>query len=251
MIPSFIILSLIYLSVVGYSIFLKRFFFNKNINLDFYNLDFFYGISFIILLGCLINFFLPLKVFSNFIILNGFLLFLFFYNKTNFKFNIKIIFILIFFFLFISASHNQVGDSAWYHLQNIKWVSNFKISFGLANLEPRYAYNSLIYLGGSEWAEKNWPMVPIPPHATEGPNYHFIWRAHAYSIDPPLAKNLLAHVLKMGICAPLDIMMRTDLFNVCHRGLIAFDKSQDHLDTTIKARPLEGRTTERNDKLDY
>lgn len=98
MIPSFIILSLIYLCVVGYSIFLKRFFFNKNINLDFYNLDFFYGISFIILLGCLINFFLPLKVFSNFIILVGFLLFLFFYNKTNFKFNIKIIFILIFFF---------------------------------------------------------------------------------------------------------------------------------------------------------
>jgi len=146
MIPSFIILSLIYLCVVGYSIFLKRFFFNKNINLDFYNLDFFYGISFIILLGCLINFFLPLKVFSNFIILVGFLLFLFFYNKTNFKFNIKIIFILIFFFLFISVSHSQVGDSAWYHLQNIKWVSDFKISFGLANLEPRYAYNSLIYI---------------------------------------------------------------------------------------------------------
>jgi hypothetical protein len=121
----------------------------------------------------------------------------------------------------------------------------------LKNISIHDAYNSIIYLGGSEWAEKNWPMVGVPPHATEGPNYHFICRAHAYSIDPPMAKNLLAHVLKMGICAPLDIMMRTDLFNVCHRGLIAYDKSQDHLDTTIKARPLEGRTTKRNDKLDY
>jgi len=147
MIPSFIFLFLSYLSIVGYSIFLKKILFiNKKNNLDFYNLDFIYGISLIILLGCLINFFFPLKLFSIYIIIFGLFLFFFYYNKINFKFNIKIIFALFFFFLFISASHNQVGDSTWYHLQNIKWINDFKISFGLANLEPRYGYNSLFYI---------------------------------------------------------------------------------------------------------
>lgn len=118
--------------------------------------------------------------------------------------------------------------------------------------ETMHAYNTLVYLGGAEWAKMNWPMVSIPPHATEGPNYHFICRAHAYAIDPPMAKNLISHVLKFGICAPLDIMMRTDLFNVTHHGLFAYDDNADAVSTTtIAARPTAGRTTKRNDKLDY
>lgn len=113
------------------------------------------------------------------------------------------------------------------------------------------AYNSIIYLGGREWADLNWPMLPIPPHASEGPNYHFICRAHAYSIDPVVAKNLLSHVLKFGICAPLDIMIRADIFNITHTGFYAYDKNTfKDLDTTILARPAEGRTTIRNDNLD-
>ena len=116
--------------------------------------------------------------------------------------------------------------------------------------ESMNIYNSIVYLGGSEWAEKNWPIMPIPPHASEGPNYHFICRAHAYAIDPPMAKNLLSHVLKFGIVAPLDILMRVDIFNVSHQGLYAYDKSYDKIkDTTIKARPVSGRTTDRNDDL--
>ena len=111
--------------------------------------------------------------------------------------------------------------------------------------------NSRGYLGGSEWAEQGWPVHPtIPPHASEGPNYLFICRAHAYALDPLMAKNLIAHVLKMGICAPLDIMMRADLFNITHQGMYAYDKNINvTTDTTILARPLTGRTTERNDKL--
>lgn len=117
--------------------------------------------------------------------------------------------------------------------------------------EAMNCYNSVVYLGGSEWAEQGWPMVHIPPHASEGPNYHFICRAHAYAIDPTMAKNLLAHVLRYGLVAPLDIMMRTDLFNVTHQGLFAYDKSNDKADTTILARPTAGRTTKRNDNLGY
>lgn len=118
--------------------------------------------------------------------------------------------------------------------------------------EKHDSFNSIVYLGGQEWAKQNWKIYPIPPHASEGPNYHFICRAHAYSIDPAMAKNLLAHVLKFGICAPLDIMMRTDIFNITHQGLYAYDENVNATnDTTIKARPLEGRTTKRNDRLEY
>lgn len=125
-------------------------------------------------------------------------------------------------------------------------------SIMIKKIESLNNLNSIVYLGGAEWAKQNWTIMPIPPHASEGPNYHFICRAHAYAIDPQVAKNMLAHVLKMGICAPLDIMMRTDLFNVSHQGLYAYDENVDTTnDTTIKNRPVEGRTTKRNDKLEY
>jgi hypothetical protein len=111
--------------------------------------------------------------------------------------------------------------------------------------------NSIVFLGSNEWVEQKWPVYPIPPHASEGPNYLFICRAHAYAIDPLMAKNLIAHVLKMGIHAPLDIMLRADLFNITHQGVFAFDKNVNNsTDTTILARPATGRTTERNDKLE-
>lgn len=113
------------------------------------------------------------------------------------------------------------------------------------------SYNSIVYLGGSEWIN-GWPITSLPPHASEGPNYHFICRAHAYAIDPVMAKNLIAHVIKFGIVAPLDIIIRADIFNITHQGLYAFDKSYNKIeDTTIKARPIAGRTTDRNDRLEY
>jgi hypothetical protein len=108
-------------------------------------------------------------------------------------------------------------------------------------------YNSICYLGGSEQAEKGWQVLPTPPHASEGPNYHFICRAHAYAIDPCVAKNLLAHVIKYGISAPLDIMIRADVFPMHQLGLFASDVSGP--ETTILGRPREGRTTLRNDSL--
>ena len=112
------------------------------------------------------------------------------------------------------------------------------------------SYNSIVYLGGAEWVKSGWKIYDIPPHASDGPNNHFICRAHAYAIDPTMAKNLLSHVLKMGICDPLDIMMRVDLFNVTHQGLYAYDDNLNTTnDTTIKKRPLSGRTTKRNDQL--
>jgi GR25 family glycosyltransferase involved in LPS biosynthesis len=112
-------------------------------------------------------------------------------------------------------------------------------------------YNTIVYLGGNEWKNLGWKIYPIPPHASEGPNYLFICRAHAYAIDPAMAKNLISYVIKNGIVAPLDIMLRADLFNISHQGMFAYDNSSDKLDTTIKARPTEGRSTKRNDKLEW
>lgn len=112
-------------------------------------------------------------------------------------------------------------------------------------------YNSICYLGGHEQAKQGWQILPTPPHASEGPNYHFICRAHAYAIDPAVAKNLLAHVLKFGICAPLDILIRADIFPIHQMGIYAYnDWDGDMTNTSILGRPLHGRTTDRNDKLE-
>jgi Glycosyltransferase family 25 (LPS biosynthesis protein) len=109
-------------------------------------------------------------------------------------------------------------------------------------------FNSICYLGSNEQVNQGWAVLPTPPHASEGPNYHFICRAHAYAIDPAVAKNMLAHVLKYGINAPLDIMLRTDVFPVHQIGIFAYDAKDGQ--TTILGRPLDGRSTKRNDNLE-
>lgn len=108
-------------------------------------------------------------------------------------------------------------------------------------------FNSICYLGSNEQVEQGWGVYPTPPHASEGPNYHFICRAHAYAIDPAVAKNLLAHVIKYGICAPLDILIRSDVFPIHQMGVFAYDRRDKQ--TTILGRPKEGRSTVRNDDL--
>jgi GR25 family glycosyltransferase involved in LPS biosynthesis len=113
-----------------------------------------------------------------------------------------------------------------------------------------YVFNSIAYLGSKEQYKQGWPILPTPPHASEGPNYHFICRAHAYAIDPSVAKNMIAYVIKYGITAPLDIMIRADIFPIhTPSDIFAYDESDDE-NTTIIGRPKEGRSTRRNDKLE-
>lgn len=108
-------------------------------------------------------------------------------------------------------------------------------------------YNSISYLGGSEQAVQGWPVQPTPPHGTDGHNNHFLCRAHAYAIDPAVAKNMLAHVIKFGITDPLDIMLRADLFPIHQLSVFAYDSPEG--ETTIHNRPSDGRTSKRNDDL--
>lgn len=124
-------------------------------------------------------------------------------------------------------------------------------AYMIRKLEVKDSYNSIVYLGGQEWVNDNWKVYPIPPHASEGKNVLFICRAHAYCIDPVVAKNMLSYVLQHGICDPLDIMLKADIFNITHQGIYASDVVSSYNDTTILARPAEGRTTKRNEDLEW
>jgi Glycosyltransferase family 25 (LPS biosynthesis protein) len=96
-------------------------------------------------------------------------------------------------------------------------------------------YNCLMYLGGKEQAKMGWGVYPTPPHAslgsTYGKNYHFMNRAHAYSIDPSVARHLVTHLIKYGISDALDITLRADLFGITQTGLYAYD--DDNSSSTI------------------
>jgi len=116
----------------------------------------------------------------------------------------------------------------------------------LRKLDQFKGYNTIMYLGCVEWVKEKWPLYPIPVHGSDGPNKHFICRAHAYAIDPAVAKNLLAQTLKMGIYASLDEMMYADLYNISHDGIYAYDEAGV---STAQNRPKEGRTTVKNDDL--
>lgn len=120
----------------------------------------------------------------------------------------------------------------------------------LNTIQHHDCFNSIIWLGSKEIKEMP-DLMPIPPHGCAGHNYHYILRAHAYAIDPIVAKNLLAHVIQMGICSPLDLIMRADLFNIIHKGCIAYDKNESKYDTTMKNRNNETRPVIRNDNLQF
>lgn len=107
--------------------------------------------------------------------------------------------------------------------------------------------NSICYLGCIEQASKGWNTYATPPHGSDGPNYHFICRAHAYAIDPFVAKNLLAHVLQMGIQSSLDMLIRSDLFPIHQMGLKAYDVQDSQ--TTILNRTRDFSPDIRNDEL--
>lgn len=118
----------------------------------------------------------------------------------------------------------------------------------LKKYEYHNLYNSICYLGGKEQYEGSMPIFPTPPHASDGPNFHSICRAHAYAIDPAVARNMLAYVIQHGINNSLDFILRADLFNIHQMGLFAYDSPDG---TTIPNRSDDGNKflKERNDSL--
>ena len=131
---------LILLSLFGYSLIFKNFFYKKNLKIE--NIDFFYGFLFLIFLSILINFFFPLEYFTIPIIVIGVIFFLIGVKKKYFKINFIYYFLIIFLITFISFFSADNIDSPMYHLQIIKWLNLHKINFGLTNLEVRLGFNS-------------------------------------------------------------------------------------------------------------
>jgi hypothetical protein len=113
-------------------------------------------------------------------------------------------------------------------------------------------FNSICYLGNDEQKNKGWQVLLTPPFGLAGINYFFICRAHAYAIDPTVARNMVSYVMKYGIGSSLDTILRADIFNVHQIGLYAYDVRDgidDRDSTTILNRPEEGRPGIRNDNL--
>lgn len=85
-------------------------------------------------------------------------------------------------------------------------------------------YNMIQFLGCIEQIKGSLPVYKLPPHASwyEG-RLRFICRAHAYAIDPQVAKNLVSHIIKVGIITTADVFMRSDLFGIIQDDVYAYD----------------------------
>lgn len=83
-------------------------------------------------------------------------------------------------------------------------------------------FNAIAYLGCHEQLQqKDIPAIPI--HSSINHNWHFINRAHAYCIDPHVAKRLFLNVLDRGIFESADVMIKCDDVAIVQPGFYAYD----------------------------
>jgi hypothetical protein len=86
-------------------------------------------------------------------------------------------------------------------------------------------YNNIVYLGGCEQIKGSLDSTDtLPPHASDQKGLdRFICRAHAYAIDPAIAKNLVAYSIHHGLITTADAIMRCDMFGIVQNGVYAYD----------------------------
>lgn len=96
-------------------------------------------------------------------------------------------------------------------------------------------YNMIQFLGCIEQIKGSLPVYKLPPHASwyEG-RLRFICRAHAYAIDPQVAKNLVSHIIKVGIITTADVFMRSDLFGIIQDDVYAYDLAGESLNVELQ-----------------
>lgn len=103
-------------------------------------------------------------------------------------------------------------------------------------------FSVISYLGSSEQVIGGWKtFFPMPPHGQLNPNYRFILRAHAYAIDPTIARVMVAKVIKHGIQTSADVFMRIDEFAIIQQGIYAFNLDGE---TTITDRQTRDNNPE-------
>ena len=134
---------LVYFSSLGYGIIFKKIFLG-NINNSLGETGIF-GLFFLCFISILFHFFIPLiSIFNLIIILLG-IIFLFFENifkEKYFKWEYLIIFVIIIPSLVLFEYH---ADYFWYHLPYVNLVNEFKIIFGIANLNDNLGYGHIWY----------------------------------------------------------------------------------------------------------
>ena len=88
-------------------------------------------------------------------------------------------------------------------------------------------YNNIVYMGGVEQHSGTMGKTGnIPPHASDQKGLdRFICRAHAYAIDPAIAKNLVAYSIHHGLITTADAIMRCDMFGIVQDGVYAYDSN--------------------------
>lgn len=141
MIISFVATLLLIFCIFGFG-FVLKIYFNYPKTIQLFNIDFVYGFFLLILLGSFFNFFIPLKTIVMIVFLLGLLSFIYFIFRGSVKINYISLSVTVAFLIFVSHHQNIIYDSQLYHLQTLKYNSNYKVIFGLANLEPRYGMNS-------------------------------------------------------------------------------------------------------------
>jgi len=96
-------------------------------------------------------------------------------------------------------------------------------------------YNAISYLGCIEQYTGQYNTnYPEAQKSSINKNWHFIHRAHAYSIDPAVARKMVINVLDRGIFESLDIMIKSDDYALYQMGFYAYEKNEGQ--TTIFSR---------------
>lgn len=140
MILAFVSNYFLLLSLIGYSFFFKKIILNNSSYIQ--NLDIFFGVFLLFFLSLFFNFFFPIKFLVLPIFFLGLSIFCYLIVKKKFKENLLKYLLIVFFTTFVSFNNGNNVDSPMYHLQVLKWISESKIVFGLANLEIRFGMNS-------------------------------------------------------------------------------------------------------------
>jgi len=93
----------------------------------------------------------------------------------------------------------------------------------LQKITQHFAMNAIIYLGSHEQVGNNFISNAVPI-MMQWQGLRCLCRAHAYSIDPFIARRLLSSVMVTGINKSVDVYMRSDIFTQIQNGIFAYDK---------------------------
>lgn len=135
---------IIYLVSIGYGLFFNKFFLRNNQIFSIGEIGIF-GLFFLSFISITLHFFLAINYYITVPICIFGVLYYFIFNFYNEKISSKnelIIFILIFPSIILFEYH---ADYFWYHLPYINITSEFKIIFGIANINDNLGYGHIWY----------------------------------------------------------------------------------------------------------